>query len=226
MGLVLPAELLSVNYAAAVRRFLMASFAKVDLILFEERVFPGVLEEVVLLQAEGFRKGPTDHCRIRQVRDSSALGDLEERPRVWRPSSPDSKWTGSMLSTDALAAYSAALSTAGATVLETWGDTTLGMVTGNNRYFALPPSRAAQLGLTANDVLRLSPPGSRHLRQLQFDASSRSTMGSDGAATLLFRPKGQPSQAAAAYIAAGEAAGVDRAYKCRVRTPLVARSAR
>ncbi|MFC5061954.1 Eco57I restriction-modification methylase domain-containing protein [Actinomycetospora atypica] len=47
LGLVLPAELLSVNYAAGVRRFLTESFAQVRLVLFTERVFPGVLEEVV-----------------------------------------------------------------------------------------------------------------------------------------------------------------------------------
>lgn len=56
MGLVLPAELLSVNYAAEVRRFLLESFERVELVLFTERVFPGVLEDVVLLLAEGFRK--------------------------------------------------------------------------------------------------------------------------------------------------------------------------
>jgi type I restriction-modification system DNA methylase subunit len=42
LGLVLPAELLTVNYAAEVRRFLMERFARVRLVLFTERVFPGV----------------------------------------------------------------------------------------------------------------------------------------------------------------------------------------
>jgi adenine-specific DNA-methyltransferase len=40
---VLPAELLSVNYAAPVRRYLTERFAHVRLVLFDERVFPGVL---------------------------------------------------------------------------------------------------------------------------------------------------------------------------------------
>ncbi len=63
----LPAELLTVNYAAPVRRFLMKRFARVRLVLFEERVFPGVLEEVVLLLAEG--QGPTDHCDLLQTQE-------------------------------------------------------------------------------------------------------------------------------------------------------------
>ncbi len=41
LGLVLPAELLSVNYAAEVRRFLLERFAAVDLVMFTERIFPG-----------------------------------------------------------------------------------------------------------------------------------------------------------------------------------------
>src|SRR5690606_17407911 len=53
MGLVLSAELVTVNYAAEVRRFLMERFESVRLVLFVERVFPGVQEEVVLLLADG-----------------------------------------------------------------------------------------------------------------------------------------------------------------------------
>ena len=49
LGLVLPAELLTVNYAAPLRSFLMASFSSVRLATFDEPVFPEVQEEVVLL---------------------------------------------------------------------------------------------------------------------------------------------------------------------------------
>lgn len=40
MALVLPAELLSVNYASAVRKFLFDRFASVELVMFDEQVFP------------------------------------------------------------------------------------------------------------------------------------------------------------------------------------------
>ena len=56
LGLVLPAELIAVKYASQVRRFLLERFAQVRLVLFDNLVFPGVLEEVVLLLAEGDRK--------------------------------------------------------------------------------------------------------------------------------------------------------------------------
>jgi adenine-specific DNA methylase len=218
MGLVLPAELLSVNYAAEVRRFLLESFAGVDLVLFTERVFPGVQEEVVLLLAEGYRQGPTDHASIHQVRNAAAL-PTTGAGKTWRPARPADKWTPSLLSSDALSVYTALISNAGFTNLEAWGDTTLGMVTGNNKFFALSPTRTAELGLRSSDLLRLSPPGSRHLRGLSLSTSALAELGRHDGATWLFRPAEEPSPAAWAYIAAGETTNVHTAYKCRVRTP-------
>jgi adenine-specific DNA-methyltransferase len=93
------------------------------------------------------------------------------------------------------------------------------MVTGNNKYFALSPARARQLGLARRELISLSPPGSKHLRGLIFTQAGSDQLALDGAATLLFRPAGEPSKAAWAYIEAGVALGVDQAYKCRVRSP-------
>lgn len=219
LGLVVPAELLTVNYAAEVRRFLMQRFARVDLVLFEERVFPEAEVDAVLLLAEGYEEGPTDHCRIYQARNAEALSDAVTLPRTWRPESPGGKWTGSLLTTESLAAYAALARSEHFTDLESWGDTTLGMVTGNNRYFALSPTRVRELGLRPSDLIRLSPPGSRHLRGLSFTESAWESMGNDGSPTYLFRPALEPSKAARDYIAAGEAIGVEQAYKCRVRSP-------
>ncbi len=218
MGLVLPAELLSVNYAAEVRRFLMGSFAHVDLVMFTERVFPDAQEEVLLLLADGYLEGPTDHASIYQARNAAELATIAAG-RTWTPTRPEEKWTPSLLSADALDAYTALLTNGDFTVLESWGDTTLGMVTGSNKYFALSPARVADLGLEPTDILRLSPPGSRHLRGLSFGTAALNELGRNGSGTWLFRPPGEPSPAARAYIAAGEAAGVHTAYKCRVRKP-------
>ncbi len=139
LGLVLPAELLTVNYAAEVRRYLMERFARVRLVLFTERVFPGVLEEVVLLLADGV--GPTDHCELFQVRELGELRSTAGVARQWKPIPPGAKWTPSLLSPVALETYCEIAEHESFTTLEAWGDTTLGMVTGNNRYFALSPAR-------------------------------------------------------------------------------------
>jgi adenine-specific DNA-methyltransferase len=113
LGLVLPAELLTVNYAAEVRRHLMAAFGRVRLVLFTERVFPGVQEEVVLLLAEdALAKGGTDHCELRQVRTAADLAAATGQPHTgigyrWTPKHTHGKWTPALLSADALDAYTA-----------------------------------------------------------------------------------------------------------------------
>lgn len=219
MGLVLPAELLSVNYAAEVRAFLLREFARVDLVVFTERVFPGVLEEVVLLLTEGYRQGPAGHAEIIEVRNAADLA-IASAGRSWRPTRPQDKWTPSLLPAGALNIYSELISGGEEfTPLETWGDTTLGMVTGNNKFFTLSPARVAELGLVPTDLLQLSPPGSRHLRGLSFTAAAWHDLGERNAATWLFRPTDEPSPAGRAHIEAGHAAGVQNAYKCRVRQP-------
>jgi hypothetical protein len=217
LGLVLPAELLAVNYAAEVRRFLMERFGCVRLVLFTERVFPGVQEEVVLLLADG--EGPTDHCELYQVRDAFDLVRAKESWRRWRPSSPDAKWTPSLLSEDALETYLELDRGQEFCTLHDWGDTTLGMVTGNNRYFALSPKQARELNLHARDVIKVSPPGSRHLRGLSFSKRAWTQLGDTCWSTLLFRPSDRPSRAAQRYIETGESLNVHDAYKCRVRSP-------
>ncbi|HZY77471.1 MAG TPA: N-6 DNA methylase [Jatrophihabitantaceae bacterium] len=221
LGLVLPAELLTVNYATDVRRFLMQHFRSVGLVMFVERVFPGVLEEVVLLLADGFDpsgQNGTDHCDVYQVQNAD---DLSSSPvaNKWRPASRSAKWTASLLAADAAGVFAEITSDDRFGLLQDWGETTLGMVTGNNGYFALSPERADELALSADDLVPLSPPGSRHLRGLAFTTAARHALGEQGSATWLFRPTARPSAAAQRYIDEGEARGVHLAYKCRVRTP-------
>jgi hypothetical protein len=185
MGLVLPAELLSVNYAAEVRRFLLGSFASVDLVMFSERVFPDVLEEVVLLLADGYQQGPTDHASIYQARNAAEPATIAAG-RTWTPARPEDKWTPSLLSSEALNAYTGLISGDGFTVLETWGDTTLGMVTGNNKFFALSPGAGAGAGADegrpAQSVAAGQPPPVGLSQQVMAAARTRCPASTPGPA--------------------------------------------
>ena len=122
-----------------------------------------------------------------QARNAEGLADIVVA-RLWKPESPESKWTGSLLSSETQAAYAELRASEHFTGLETWGDTTLGMVTGNNRYVTLSPLRVRELGLSTSDVIRLSPPGSRLLRGLSFTESAWAELGQQGSATSLFSP--------------------------------------
>ncbi|MGH3669483.1 MAG: N-6 DNA methylase, partial [Pseudonocardiaceae bacterium] len=231
LGLVLPAELLTVNYAAEVRRYLMERFGRVRLVVFTERVFPGVLEEVVLLLAEdALAPGGTDHCELHHVVSTAELapepdgkdpGGTDTAHRWW-PADRSGKWTPALLPASALQVYTPLVAGDGFTGLQTWGETTLGAVTGSNRYFAISPGQAGGLRLTETETVPLSPPGSRHLRGLSLSAAAWRALGATGSRTLLFRPgpdRAAMSTGARRYLAQGEADGVPEAYKCRVRSP-------
>lgn len=215
LGLVLPAELLSVNYAAEVRRYLMERFARVELVMFDERVFPGVIAEVVLLLADG--EGPTNEIFVKQVRN---LAELDEPGRVaYTPAKPEEKWTAALLPEAILTSFSRAREI-GFGTLDDWGDTDLGSVTGRNNFFALTAAEIGALQLPPEDLTQLSPPGSRHLREPRLTRARWEELSYEGAQTYLFYPRLEdPSAEALRYIAHGEDLGVHEGYKCRVRTP-------
>lgn len=215
MAMVLPAELLSTNYAAPVRRFLIDAFSEVALVLFEEPVFPEVQEEVVLLLAEGFGWGPTDSITLRQVRSKEDL--MAEGGSVIAVSG-DSRWP---VGVDGRAAEDllSSLDPSAFTSLDSWGKVHLGAVTGANKFFALTDVSAREMGLKRDDVMPLCPPGSAHLRRLCLTQENWEQLAMGGKQTLLFYPADRPSLVARDYIARGEAMGVSGSYKCRNRSP-------
>jgi len=219
LGLVLPAEMLSVNYAAPVREFLLRQFARIRLVLFTERVFPGVMEDVVLLLAESRGQGPTTHFELLESRNGHSLAELVTGDaRKWTPQGSE-RWSRAILDSAAAETLGSVMGSGHFLDLNVWGETTLGMVTGNNAYFALADRQVRELALEDQDVVRLSPPGSRHLRALSLTAAGLNRLATQGSRTWLFRPNGEPSAAARRYIVHGQRRGVDTAYKCRVRAP-------
>lgn len=213
LAFVLPAELLSSNYASEVRDYLITRFSSVKVVLFDGHVFPGVQTEALLLLAEG--SGGTDHVDFAQVKHVRDLADL--RFDISHPVTTGQRWTSALVS-EAARDGLASIRENGFVPLSEWGRVSLGIVTGNNRFFTLSPHEVRGLRLTDSDVVSISPAGSGHLRALTFTEGMRANLGSRGLKTYLFRPN-EPSAAGQRYIAMGEEQGVHQAYKCRVRSP-------
>jgi adenine-specific DNA methylase len=218
LGLVLPAELLSVKYAAQIRSFLLKRFSSVRLVLFDNLVFPGVLEDVVLLLAEG--SGGATHFEIYQAKDAE---DLRNRaPENWVGFKPRGaeKWTSALLPAEAIDLYKELTGGRSFEVMADWGDTYLGAVTGNNNFFTLTKAESVELGLHSSELIRISPPGSRHLRGLTFSEYAWNALADEGARCYLFAPNETAlSEAAKKHIQKGIRQKVHQAYKCKVREP-------
>ncbi|MCY3656479.1 MAG: N-6 DNA methylase [Chloroflexota bacterium] len=218
LALVLPAELLHVNYAAPVRRYLMERFGQVTLVTFERLIFPGVTTEVVLLLAEG--PGPTDSIELIQVADVDALLEHRCTHQNWTPRPDDTKWSPALIAGGSLDLYRELLDHGDFVPLSKWGDVSLGAVSGRNSYFRISPSRMAEFGLGRDDTVDVLPPNGKALRGLSYSRKAHEELARGDEPTALFYPDASRLSAAAEeYISAGEELGVHRAYKCAVRDP-------
>jgi hypothetical protein len=154
---------------------------------------------------------------VSQARNLDALGDP---PTIrWSPPDTEAKWSPALLGPSAADAYRQLLTGTAFDELQAWGATDLGMVSGNNRYFTMSAAEAEGMGLAEDELLPISPPGSRHLRGLTLSKQAWRELRDEGRPVYLFAPHDTPSDAAMAYIAAGARRGIHKAYKCRVRQP-------
>lgn len=216
LAFVLPAELLTVNYAASIRAFLLSEFNDITIVTFDRQVFPEVQEEVVLLLASGYHQGSSDFIKWRQASDLNRIVDAVDRD--YYPNNNGERWTPGLVP---LAVGNLLDSLDGNSFcrLGDWGRLALGTVTGNNKYFVLNTDDAKIIGLGESEVVRISPPGSNHLRKLSFTAEDYDNLKSCGKRSLLFYPEETPSKAARRYIDFGLGKEVDQGYKCRKRKP-------
>lgn len=218
LGMVLPAELLSVNYAAPVRRFLLERFASVELVVFDEQVFPDAEADTVLVKADGWGGAPAGSATLRQTRNADTLTDLGTGT-TWATADPAARWHATPLRPASTDATLQLLDERLFVPLHEYGETRLGAVTGANRFFALSPERVKSLGIPRRDLVRISPPGSSHLRGLALTDTAMTRLGQAGQATWLLAPSDRPAKTTLDYLRSGTATNVHTAYKCRVRSP-------
>jgi len=216
LGLVLPAELLHTSYAAPVRDFLSESFRQVKLILVDDLHFVNAQEEVVLLVAEGFGHETASHLAVARLGNGSGV-DLEFS-EVPLPENGQ-RWSGVLSQSIAGEVLAGLESSGGLVPLSSWGTVRLGAVTGANDFFTVDQTEVSKMGFDAEDLVRISPSGSRHLRALDFDDRDWATLVDSGARAYLFRPAEDLSPAAKDKIRAGVQLDINERYKCRVRRP-------
>ncbi len=220
VGLVLPAELLQVTYAAQLREFLLSRFRGITLLTFERLLFDGVLQEVVLFCGVA-GQGP---ARIRTVHlsDAGALAgvdlDVERLPAEPAPLHENEKWTKYFLDPAAIRLLRTLKGSDAMIRLGSIAEVDVGIVTGRNSFFTLTDAQARELGLLPHCVPLVSR--SAQLSGLVYDIDCRASDVAAGRRSwLLNAPRDPADPALLAHIDAGVAAGVHRGYKCSLRKP-------
>jgi adenine-specific DNA methylase len=217
VGLVLPAELLQVGYAAQLREFLLGHFSEITLLTFGRLVFDGIMQEIVLFCGV-VGAGP---ARIRTVAlsDANALANAD-LDGEWAPTllHEQEKWTKYFLDPAQIQLLRTIKQSDTLTRLGGFADVDVGIVTGRNSFFTLTDAAAQELGLRPHCVPLVSR--STQLRGLVYDMDCRTGDIAAGHRTWLLNARGHPTDPAlVAHVASGEAAGVHLGYKCSLRKP-------
>ncbi|MBI1901872.1 MAG: SAM-dependent DNA methyltransferase [Planctomycetia bacterium] len=222
LAMVLPAELIHVQYAGPVRQFLLSKFERVCIVKFDKKVFPGALEEVVVLLAE--RRSRSRGLHVAQVTD---IDDLKSRfQQVVRApaltvATPSEKWSPYLLEKQVYKAFKAIASPERFRPLGDLASVDIGIVTGANDFFFLSPGEAESFGIGAR---HLKPAVSKaaHVAGCLFDPAAwfRLEQRDDKCELLLIdKDAATRDRAVRRYIERGERLGIHERYKCRIRTP-------
>lgn len=219
LAMVLPAELLTVNYSEAIRRFLLERFASVHLIHFRRLLFKGALEDIVLVLAEG--AGGCSGLSFHLLENERALA--ETNPLVGASKVLDvqsTKWTELLLPSN-VRRLIRDVASEWFVALRDYGSPELGTVTGANRLFALRQSQVEALDVKEPDITRISPPGTRHFEGLRFTKADwlRLARADEPVWLLTLKRPIAPDHPAWELVSQGERDGIHLRYKCRIRDP-------
>lgn len=227
LAMVVPSEILHVLHAQSLRTFLASECSRVLIIDPEELWFGDTLQGVVLLLAEK-KTSQADRSQGIAIKQVGSRAFLNDDPAAYFDDAAYSneevikgKWMPALL-TDQERKLLKKL--AGHPRVVRFGDVAdvdVGIVTGANKFFLVPDEVVERYGLQ-----RWARPmfgRSEHVRGVIYDEESHNENRRAGLpANFLWLKEAELSDLpdhVQQYILKGEAEGLHRRYKCRIRTP-------
>lgn len=218
LAMVLPAELLTVGYAEPVRAWLRQRFEQVHLVLFEQLQFRDATEKVVLVLASG--SGGCDAFSLYCLDDAADLARVRPMTNLSVTPADSGKWTDLLLPNRQRRLFKSVIADH-FEPLSSYGRPELGTVTGANNYFTMSEATRLEYKLREDKhVIRVCPPGTKHLRGTSFSSARWAELRDAGERVWMLHPAATDrSKALANYLEVGKSQAIDDAYKCSVRTP-------
>ena len=220
VGLVLPAELLQVTYAAPLRAFLADHLSRATVVSFRRLVFPGILQEVVLLL--GVRGSGPALMHAVELDDATALAGLrlddqeaDAAPALLHDSE---KWTKYFLTPDQIALLRALRAEKAVSRLADFASVDVGVVTGRNSFFVMTRDEAVERGVDQFCVPLVSK--SNQIVGVRYTNDDWEKQSANGARSRLLALPQEALTARtrlAGYVRSGEDQGVHEGYKCSIR---------
>jgi len=220
IGMVIPAELFQVDYAAEARNFLSEFFESLIIITFRELVFDDLQQEVVLLLGEKTSK--QKGIRVIELQGIDDLGKRESylnTAEVKELDHSSEKWVKYYLSNDELHLLKTLNNNRCLTSTTDLFEVNVGLVSGENDFFVINKDTVDRFNLRSHVIPIVSK--AEQVRGLFFSKSNLDEIVMNKRRVFLFNPANKPiddlSQEEKAYIQYGEKAGFHKNYKCRIR---------
>ena len=225
LAMVVPAELLQVQYAAQLRDRLPRLFDDVHVVAFDELVFPDIQQEVLLLLCEGRNResGACGRLHTLEVANGAGLLGLGSSSDLVshlpeRYTHEKMKWTSLFLEDDEFAMLRDVASQGSLARLGSLADVDVGIVTGRNKFFVVSEADAERFVLDGRAVDVVGRTGA--LKSLRFTESDLRRYAESNRSKLLNlagADRSRFSRPLQEYLQLGEEQGVHLGYKCRIR---------
>lgn len=230
MGLVLPAELLQVSYAAQLRSFLVANFRDIHVVACNELFFEKAEQEVVILLADGAlpNSNPNNDCTVAIAATPTRRALIETTAETLIRNTPpkvvqheDEKWLKYFLSQPQIDLLRHLRASGVATALSDFASVNVGVVTGKNDFFVLNDHQVQEWQLK-DYVLPLAARAS-HLSGAIFDEKHWQELAARGERVYLLqlgeKARHRLPKKALSYVVTGEDNDYNVGYKCSIREP-------
>lgn len=211
MALVLPAELLQVDYATEVRAFLQRRFTRLVVLRFDEQIFADATVDAILVLASN------DGDPGVWVGHLPAVRNLRTFER-WLTRHEGTRWSPFNVEPAAVDLLEELVTSGRYATLGGFADVRIGTVTGCNDYFVL---RASDLERNAipRDLVMPTVSHPRHLTGAVISSKVLERMDAEDEAMWMLTCNAESASLIREYLAEGQARDVPGRYKCRTRTP-------
>ena len=216
LAYIMPLEFLNTGYGKVVKQRLIADahLAAIISLDCERDIFPDATTSVgIVLYDSARRFSRVQFFKARSIESLGAILDSEPSAEVLGGQlAPEDNW---LLHFDD---SPIAVDKARTVPLSHYGRFSRGIATGANKFFALKPSRAKDLGLADSEVVRSITKSVQIDAPIFTDADYDELVRRDEA-VLLFNVKGEVSDNAGGYIRYGELKGFHQGFITRNRKP-------
>lgn len=220
LGMVIPAELFQVDYAAETRMYLSNKFERLIIVTFNKLLFEGAQQEVVLLLGE--KKSTKKGIEVIEIESASDLLDLNINnydAEIKELDHSSEKWVKYYLTNTELTLLRKLQNDKRLIKTTELFDVNVGVVSGQNDFFILNNKMVEEYSL--NNAVQPIIGRAEQLKGIQLNSLDLDNLKKENKKVFIFEPEDldydELSVPEKEYISYGEQAKFNVGYKCRIR---------